>query len=157
MNVNTKVIVLGSSYLYHLLYTWDDEFREIFKVRADFNPVMQLNRDHQLAYGRWVGNLCAQEGLPHFNPSAVEKLIEFGVRRAGDREKILASYSDIADVVREAGFWARKQDRQLVSAEHVDAALKSRVYRSNRVEEEIREMIANGTILVDAEEKRSGR
>jgi predicted ATP-dependent protease len=157
VNVNTKVIVLGSSYLYHLLYGWDEEFREIFKVRADFNPVMTLNDDHQLAYGRWVGNLCAQEGLPHFDQSAVEKLIAFGARQAGDREKVLASYAEIADLVREAAFWARREDRQLVSAEHVAAALKSRIYRSNRIEEEIREMIANGTILMDADGKKVGQ
>jgi predicted ATP-dependent protease len=118
---------------------------------------MTLDENHQLAYGRWVGNLCAQEGLPHFDQCAGEKLIEFGARQAGDRQKVLASYADIADLVREAAFWARKEDRHLVSAEHVDAALKSRVYSSNRVEEQIREMIANGTILLEAEGKKIGQ
>ena len=157
VKVDTKVIVLGSSLLYHLLYNLDEEFHEIFKLRADFNPVMQRDDDHQLAYAQWVGNLCHEENLPHFDRSAIERLIEFGARQAGDRDKVLASYAEIADLVREAGFWARKEDKQLVSARQVERALESRVFRSNRVEEDIRELIAKGTILVDIDGQKVGQ
>ena len=157
VKVSTKVIVIGSAYLYHLLYLWDDEFHEMFKVRADFAPVMQRDGDHQLAYAQWVGNLCNEEELPHFDPSAIRRLIEFGARQAGDRDKILASYAAIADLVREAAFWARKEDSQLVSAQHVEKALASRVFRSNRLEEDVRDMIANGTLLVDIDGTKIGQ
>lgn len=157
IKVNTKVIVVGSAFLYHLLYAWDDDFHEIFKIRADFNPVMPRDDEHQLAYAQWVGNLCHDEDLPHFDPSGVERLLEFGARQAGDRDKVLASYAAIADLVREAAFWARKEDRQLVSARHVEKALEGRVFRSNRIEEEVRELIANGTILVDIAGKKVGQ
>jgi ATP-dependent Lon protease len=157
VKVDTKVIVVGSSFLYHLLYKWDDEFHEIFKIRADFNPVMERDQKHQLAYAQWVGNLCNEEGLPHFDKSGIERLIEFGARQAGDRNKVWASYAEVADLVREAAFWARKEDGQLVSARHVEQALENRVFRSNRIEEEIREMITNGTILVDIDGKKVGQ
>jgi predicted ATP-dependent protease len=157
VKVNTKVIVVGSPFLFHLLYAWDDEFHEMFKIRADFNPVMRRDQEHQLAYAQWVGNLCNDEGLPHFDSSGVERLIEFGTRQAGDRDKVLASHAAIADLVREAAFWARKEDRQLVSARDVEKALESRVFRSNRIEEDIRELIANGTILVDISGKTIGQ
>ena len=157
VKVDTKVIVVGSAFLYHLLYTWDEDFHEIFKVRADFNPVMQRDEEHQLAYAQWVGTLCSEEGHPHFDRSGIERLIEFGARQAGDRDKVLASYAEIADLVREAAFWARKEDCQLVSAQHVEKALESRIFRSNRVAEEIRELIANGTILVDIDGKKIGQ
>ena len=157
IKVNTKVIVVGSAFLYHLLYTWDDDFHEIFKIRADFNPVMPRDDEHQLAYAQWVGNLCHDEDLPHFDPSGVERLLEFGAREAGDRDKVLASYAAIADLVREAAFWARKEDRQLISARHVEKALEGRVFRSNRIEEEVRELIANGTVLVDIAGKKVGQ
>jgi len=157
VKVNTKVIVVGSALLYHLLYAWDDEFHDMFKIRADFNPVMERDHGHQLAYAHWVGTLCKDEGLPHFDPSGIERLIEYGARQAGDRQKVLASYAAVADVVREAAFWARKEDSQLVSRRHVDKALESRVFRSNRIEEDIRELIANGTILVDIDGRKIGQ
>ena len=151
------MIIVGSPFLYHVLYNWDEEFREIFKVRADFNPVMQRDQKHQIAYAQWVGNLCNEEGLPHFDQTGIEKLIEYGARQAGDREKVVASYATVADLAREAAFWARKDDCQLVSVRHVEQALQSRVFRSNRIEEQIREMIANGTILVDIDGKKVGQ
>jgi ATP-dependent Lon protease len=157
VEVSTKVVVLGSPFLYHLLYSWDEEFHEIFKIRADFNPVMRLDGDHLNTYAQWIANLCNDEALPHFDPAGIERLIEFGARRAGDREKVIASYAEIADLAREAAFWARREDSQLVSGRHVEKALESRVFRSNRIEEEIREMIANGTILVDIDGKKVGQ
>jgi len=157
VEINTKVIVAGSPFLYHLLYAWDEEFREIFKVRADFRNVMELEEHHGLAYARWVAKLCSEEGLPHFDRGAVERLLEFGARQAGEREKILASYADVADLVREAAYWARKEDQQIVSRRHVEQALESRIFRSNRIEEEIRELIAKGTILIDIKGKKVGQ
>lgn len=157
VEINTKVIVVGSSFLYHLLYAWDDEFREIFKVRADFRQLMELEENHMLAYGRWVAKLCRDEKLSHFDRGAVERLLEFGARQAGDREKISASHAEVADLVREAAYWARKEDKQIVSDRHVEQALQSRVFRSNRIEEEIRELIAKGTILIDIAGKKVGQ
>src|SRR3990172_4511739 len=157
VEINTKVIVVGSPFLYHLLYTWDEEFREIFKVRADFRQMMELEENHMLAYGRWVAKLCRDEKLSHFDRGAVERLLEFGARQAGGREKISASHAEVADLVREAAYWARKEDKQTVSDRHVEQALQSRVFRSNRVEEEIRELIAKGTILIDIAGKKVGQ
>lgn len=149
ITIQTKVVVVGSPLLYHLLYLWDEEFREIFKVHADFRPTMELDAPHLLAYGQWVAQLCRQEGLPHFDRAAVERLVEFGARQAEDRQKVSASYAEIADLAREAVYWARKEDAQLVAARHVQHAIAQRVFRSNRIEEEIRELITHGTILID--------
>ncbi|MBI4528372.1 MAG: AAA family ATPase [Deltaproteobacteria bacterium] len=157
VEIDTKVIVSGSPLTYYLLYNWDEEFREIFKVRADFRRVMELEQDHLLTYANWVAKTCREEKLPHFDRAAVERVIEFGARQAGDREKILASYPEIADLVREAGFWSRKDGGQVVSARHVEKALESRIFRSNRIEEEIRESIAKGTILIDIHGKKVGQ
>jgi predicted ATP-dependent protease len=104
-----------------------------------------------------VAQLCRQEGLPHFDRSGVERLVEFGARQAGDRQKVSASYAEIADLVRETAYWARKDNGTLVSARHVEKALGERVFRSNRIEEEIRELITQGTILVDIDGRKVGQ
>ncbi len=157
VKIDTKVIVAGSPLSYHLLYTWDEEFREIFKVRADFRRVMELERDHVFTYAQWIANICREEELPHLDQTAVERVVEFGARQAGDREKLLASYPEVADLVREAAFWGRKENGQVVSAHHVEKALENRVFRSNRIEEEIRELITQGTILIDIDGKKVGQ
>jgi ATP-dependent Lon protease len=155
--IRTKVVVAGSPLLYHLLYRWDDEFREIFKVHADFRPTMEGDAQHLWAYGQWVAQICRQEGLSHFDCSGVERLVEFGARKAEDRQKVSASHAEISDLVREAAYWARKENGTLVSARHVQKAINERIFRSNRVEEEIRELITQGTILVDIDGRKVGQ
>jgi ATP-dependent Lon protease len=157
VEINTKVIVVGSPFLYQLLYTWDEEFRAIFKVRADFRDAMELEQGHLFVYAQWVAKLCREEGLPHLDRGAIERLAEFGARQAGDREKVTASYPEVADLVREAAYWARIDKEQIVSGRHIERALKERVFHSNRIEEEIRELIAKGTLLIDIEGEKVGQ
>jgi ATP-dependent Lon protease len=157
VRIDAKVIVLGSPLLFYLLHSWDEEFREIFKVHADFRRVMELEPNHLQTYAQWVAKVCREEKLPHFDRSALERIVEFGARQAGEREKILASFGEVADLVREAAFWGRRENGQTVSARHVEKALEDRVFRSNRIEEEIRELIAKGTILIDIDGKKVGQ
>jgi ATP-dependent Lon protease len=157
VQIQTKVIVVGSPMLYHMLYTLDEESREVFKVHADFRHAMKLDTPHLAAYGQWVAQVCRQEHLPHFDRSGVERLVEFGARRVGDRQKISAAFADITDLVREAAYWARKDNGAIVSAHHVQKALDERIFRSNRIEEEMRDLITEGAILVDIEGRKVGQ
>jgi predicted ATP-dependent protease len=157
VQIQVKVVAVGSPFLYHMLYAWDDEFREIFKVHADFRHAMELDAQHLSVYGQWVARVCRQEGLSHFDRSAVERLVEFGARQAGDRQKVSAASAEITDLVREAAYWARKDNGNLVSARHVQQALDQRTFRSNRVEEELREFITQGTILMDIDGRKVGQ
>ncbi len=157
IQMQVKVVVVGSPYLYHMLYSLDEEFREIFKVHADFRRVMELDAQHLIAYGNWTAQICRAEGLPHFDQSAVERLVEFGARKAGDRQKISAAYADVADLIRESAYWAKRDNSTIVSARHVQHALEERVFRSDRIEQDIRELITQGTVLVDIDGRKVGQ
>jgi len=154
--VQVKVIVVGSPSLYHTLYSMDSEFQEIFKVHADFRQTMELNGQHGQLYGQWVAQLCQQENLLHFDRSGVERLVEFGARKVSNREKVSAAYAEVADLVREATYWARKTQAEIVSSQHVETALQQRTFRSNRIEEDMREMITQGTVLLDSDGSKVG-
>lgn len=155
--VQLKLIVVGSPSLYHSLYALDPEFQDLFKVHADFRHTLELSDQHGQLYGQWVGRLCRQENLPHFERSGVARLVEFGARRVGDREKVSAAYAEVADLVREAAYWAGKDEARLVTAAHVETALQQRRFRANRIEEELREMITRGTVLLDSQGEKVGQ
>ncbi len=154
--VQVKVIVVGSPSLYHTLYAMDNEFQEIFKVHADFRQTLELNGQHGQLYGQWVAQLCQQENLLHFDRSGVARLVEFGARKVSNRAKVSAAYAEVADLVREATYWARKAQVEIVSAQHVETALQQRTFRSNRIEEDMREMITQGTVLLDSDGRKVG-
>ncbi len=157
IQVQVKILVTGSVSLYHLIYSMDEEFRDIFKVHADFRRTMELAPQHVTVYAQWIAQICRTEGLPHFDRSALERIVEFGARKAGDRQKVSASHADIADLAREAVYWARKEQATLVSVPHVQKTIEQRVFRSNRIEEELHALITQGTILVDIDGHKVGQ
>ena len=149
--VDVKFIIIGNSYIYHLLYMLDEDFKKLFKIKADFDHVMKRSSEHIMDYAQFIGNLQRKDGMPHFDKTAVAKVVEYGSRIVDDREKLSARFSEISDIIREAGYWAKKANCKFVSSKHVNKAFDMRVYRSNLVEDKLNEMMDNGTILVDTE------
>ena len=146
--LNVKVVVVGDARTYYLLYNLDPEFRELFKVKADFETRMDWNDENIGSYASVIADRCRAEDLTHFDRSGVARMVEYGSRLAGDQHKLTTRFSDILDVVREASFWASRNGHELTTGEDVLQAVRERVHRSNRIEESGREMIDDGTIFV---------
>ena len=147
--LNVKVILLGIPYLYYLLHNVDEEYRELFKVQADFDSRMACNGDSMLAYAAFVGSSCKKENLMPFDRSGVAKIVEYGSRLAGQQDKLSSRFSEIADLLRESNYWAKKAGGNIVTTEHVEKAIDEKIYRSNRIEERLQEMILEGTLIID--------
>jgi len=147
--LDVKVILLGPPEAYYLLYQLDPDFQELFKVKADFAPDMDWNEEHLGNYVAFISRLVRENGLRHFDRSAVARVIEYGSRLREDQRKLSSRLRDIADVVSEANYWAGKAGHDIVQATDVDQAIAKQKYRSNLIEERIQEMIDNGTIMID--------
>jgi lon-related putative ATP-dependent protease len=146
--VAVKVVLIGSPAVYHLLYALDEEFRELFKVKAQFSPELEWTREHHRNYAAFVSRWVAENGLLHFDRAAVARLIEHGARLRESRHHLSARLIDISDVVSEASFWARRRSHPHVRADDVERAIREREYRSNLLEERVRKLIADGTIVI---------
>ena len=157
IDINVKIILIGDPEMYELLYENDEDFKKIFKVRVEFDEEMGLNDTVIHQYGGRLRKLSEKEGLLHFDRSAVAAMLEFGVRLAGRRNKVTARFADLADLAREACYAAREDGQSLVTAAHVRTARESRIERHNLIETKIREMIEEGTLLMDVAGKRIGQ
>jgi predicted ATP-dependent protease len=147
--LEVKVILLGSPEIYALLYQVDPDFQELFKVKADFAPDMDWNDEHQNHYTAFISRRVQEEGLRHFDRSALAQVIGYGARLREDQRKLSTRLRDIADVASEANYWALKAGHELVEAADVDQAVAKRKERSNLIEERVQEMIDTDTILID--------
>ena len=148
---NTKVIMIGDAHIYHLLYGYDDDFKKIFKIKADFDSVMNKDTDKIQQYAAFVRKICDEEKLRPFDKTGVAAVVEYGVRLTGRQKKLSTRFHLIADMTREANYWAMKDGSDVVKAEHVDKAIERKIYRVNLVEEKIQEMIDDGTIMIDSD------
>jgi lon-related putative ATP-dependent protease len=149
--LDVKVVLMGAPQLYYLLASLDEDFPKLFKVKADFDTQMSRTDGEIDNYGRFLCTRCKDEGLRPFDRTAVARIVEYGSRLVEDQRKLSSRFSDIADLAREADYWAQVAGADTVAAEHVTKAIEHRVYRSNRIEERVREMIEDGTIMVDVE------
>lgn len=156
MKISTRVVLTGPTEIFQLLYFLDEEFHEIFKVRADFGFEVDAATARQ-NFVAHVARVAREEQLPPFRAAAVARLIEFGARTVNDRRKLPSQWDELSDIMREAAFWCEKAQAREVDDTHVRTALEQRVFRLNRVEEKIRELIRDGILLVDVDGQRVGQ
>jgi ATP-dependent Lon protease len=155
--INVKVILIGDRSMYELLYDYEEDFRKIFKVRVEFDEEMPMSDSVIAEYAGRLRALSEKENLSPFDRGAFATMLEHGVRMAGRRNKVTARFVDIADLAREANYAAKAANEHVVRAEHVRNALSSKMERHNLVETRIREMIEEGTLLVDVAGERVGQ
>ncbi len=155
--LDVKVVLVGSPYLYYLLYGLDEEYRELFKVKADFDSRMERTAENVRKYALFIAAQCKGEKLLPFGRSGVAKVVEYGSRLSEHQEKLSSRFSEIADLIRESNYWAKAAGSGAVKAEHVEKAINEKVYRSNRIEERLRELMEEGTLIVDTSGAKVGQ
>jgi lon-related putative ATP-dependent protease len=149
VEVDLKVIVSGSAEIYHLLYSFDEDFQKIFKIRADFDVIARNDAGHLDQYSRYVSKICREEGLKHFDRQAMAELIEHSARMVSDQRRLTLRFSDVADLIRESHYWASHNGNRLVRRRDVIKAIQERTYRLNLAEERIQELIDEKVILIE--------
>ncbi|KYK37193.1 MAG: AAA family ATPase [Theionarchaea archaeon] len=155
--LDIKVVLLGNPLVYHILYSADPHFKELFKVKADFDTVMDRTEENIKKYASFICTLCQKEDLKHLDASAIAKVIAYGSRLVADQEKLSTRFADVADIIREANFYAVQEGTKYVRSNHIEKAIEEKVYRSNLIQERIKEMIERGVILIDTEGKTPGQ
>lgn len=155
--LDVKVVLMGERILYYLLCAYDPDFRELFKVAADFDDRVERNPENNLLYARLIGTLARKGGLRPFDRTAVAHVIEQSARLASDAEKLSTHMQSTADLLREADYWAGHAKREAVSAADVQCAVDGQIRRADRLRERLYEEIKRGTILIDSEGEKSGQ
>jgi len=157
IDINVKVILIGDRHMYELLYEYEEDFRKIFKVRVEFDEEMEMSDAVVRQYGGRLRQLSEQENIGPFDRTAVAAMLEYGVRQAGRRNKVTARFPELADLAREAAYVAREEGATIVSNSHVRRAREERIERHNLMETKIREMIEEGTLLIETDGARVGQ
>jgi lon-related putative ATP-dependent protease len=156
MDMDTRVVLIGPTDIFQLLYFRDEEFAQIFKVRADFGFDTEGDAARRNFVAQ-VAHIAREDGLPALTSDAVESLMEFAARSVGDRRKLPSQWGDLGDIMREAAFWSRKNGRDRTTRDDVVQAVEQHNFRLNRIEEKVRELIRDKVLLVDVDGRRVGQ
>ena len=155
--LTAKVILIGDPNIYQLLFQLDTDFRELFKIKAEFDSVMDRTDDKVMQYAAWVCALCEKENLKHLDGTGVAKLVEYSSRIADDQYKLSTQFAHVADVIRESNYYATEENAEFITGNHVKKAIEEKVYRSKLIQEKIQEMINRGFYLIDTVEEKVGQ
>ena len=152
-----KVVLTGDFEIFDLLSSHDPDFRDFFKIEADFGTIMDRNTENEIEYAKLIGSLSKKKHLRSLNKQAVARVIEYASRQADDAEKLTAHISSIGDLLRESDYWARKSNSKQIGKNHIEQAIEAKVYRADRVKKYMLEEIEKGTILMDVKGERVGQ
>lgn len=147
--LNVKVVLIGDRLLYQALSTYDEDFWETFRVKADFDFQIDRTKENMMAFAAFIAGCCEDCELRHFDPTGVAKVMEYASRMVADQEKLSTRFAQIMELLQEAEYWARKENASLVAEPHVEKAVEERRFRHNLPDERMRELIEDGTILID--------
>ncbi len=155
--LTAKVILIGTPYLYQLMFSLDPDFQELFKIKAEFDTTMPRTDEKVQQYGAFVCGLCEKEGLKHLDGSGLAKLVEYSSRIIEDQYKLSTQFNAVADIVRESNYYAAQDNSEYITGAHVKKAIEEKIYRSKLIQEKIQEMITRGFFLIDTVEQKVGQ
>ena len=154
---NAKVILVGDDMVYRLLTLYDEDFKDLFKVKADFDFQLDKNNDVIHSFACYVKKICENENLLPFENSGVARLLEHASRRVSHQDKLVSQFGYLKDIVVESDHWARQDHSEKVTRSYVERTLRERKNRHNQIEDKIQELIDQGIVLIDIENEVIGQ
>ena len=147
--INVKVVLIGERIIYYLLYHYDPDFKELFKVNADFEDEMPRNDNNLDLYARMIGTIAKNKELLPLTPEAVARVIEQSSRDVSHSLKYSTHIGTLADLLKEADYWSQKSNHKLIAKEDIEKALSTQVERKNRIQLKLYEQIDEGTVMIN--------
>jgi lon-related putative ATP-dependent protease len=154
---NVKVVMIGDAYVYNLLFFQDEDFKKIFKIKAEFDSEMNKDEGTIRNYVGFIKKICDEDSLLPMDKGGMAALIEYGTRVAGRQKKVSTRFHILADVIRESSYWAKTDNKKVIGRENVEKAVLERFERVSLLEDKVQEMIEEGTILIDTEGREVGQ
>ena len=154
--IDIKVILIGSNYLYNLLYSYDSDFSKYFKIFVDFDNEMNKNEGNEMGIARFIALQCKRNNLKHFTYDAVQEVINFSTRLSGDIDRLSTEFNKIMEVIVEGNTYAEINNSDFVEKDDVKMAINEKRKRLNKIECKMDDSIENGFTLIDTEGKRVG-
>ena len=157
IELDVKVILIGSQFVYSYLSENEYDFKKMFKIKADFDYEMKRTNTVLVEYARVIKKFIKDENLKEFDKYAIAHLLEIAAMFAGQKDKLTTRFSKIADLAREASFWATDDGNDIVDAAHIEKAYQNARERHGMLESKISEMYEDKSFLMDVTGERCGQ
>jgi len=146
--IKPKILLLGSSWAYYLLYRADEDFRKNFQVLCDFDDEINQTKRTVREYAQFVATSCRNDGLLPVDRQGIAKVVEYGARLAGSKKRLTLKFNEVANLVIEADYHARKKRAKVITRQHIKLALKEREHRNSLIADKLHREIVEGRQMI---------
>lgn len=146
--LNVQIILIGSPRLYYLLHEWDDDFKELFKVKAEFDTSMDYSLQNIKDFAAVIQKIERENDLLPLNDEAIASVIEQASRMAQDQNKISIKFGEISNILLEAHHYSQLETEDKITSDHIKKAIDAKYFRSNLIQEKINEMIKRKKLMI---------
>ncbi len=155
--LNIKIVLTGSPYLYQLLYIYDERFQKFFKVKAHLDDQMDREEESIFQFAKMMSRFCSEQNLRHVDRTGIARILEYSMELTEDQDKLSLELGDISDLLKEANHFAGLENAEFIQKQHVEKAISKRIYRSNLVEERVRELVTKDILWIETEGEKVGQ
>ena len=155
--LDIKVLLVGTSNVYHTLLSLDNDFRKLFKIKVEFEEDAPRNLENMQKLARFAHGFCEKEQLPHLDKSGMARLIDYSTALTDDKEKLSTKFNDMSQIIGEAATWAKIAKSKVISSEHIEKALKEQIERVKKYDTKYLEMIKDNTLLINTSDSVVGQ
>ncbi|MEZ5825465.1 MAG: ATP-binding protein [Geminicoccaceae bacterium] len=155
--LDVKIVLIGERQTFYMLQAADNDFAELFKVAADFDELIEWNNDTVRTFCRLLGGIARRETERALTAAACAAVIERAARLSDDRERLTLRVGALADIVREADYWAGREGVADIDARHIEMAIAEQIRRTDRIRERMHEQILRDSVLIDVDGARTGQ
>lgn len=155
--LNVQIILIGSPLLYYLLYKWDEDFKELFRVKAEFDTSMPYGIRNANDFAMVISKIEKEGGLLPLNHLGISKILEESLRLAEDQKRISIRFGELSKILHESHYYAHSEGSKNISDKHVEKAIEAKYYRSNLIQERINEMIHRKSLMIELKGLKTGQ
>jgi len=155
--IDVKVILIGNPMIYSALSFYDEDFEKLFKIKVDFDVVMENTLENQVSLAKFIGTYCKENNLRPLDKMGVIRIFEYSNRLAGSQIKLSTRFNKIAEILIEADVWAGLMESKVIRESHIYKAIQEKKYRHNRVEEILEDMYKKGKYIIAVDGYRIGQ
>ncbi|TCK87938.1 putative ATP-dependent protease [Natranaerovirga hydrolytica] len=151
ISLSTKIILMGSQSIYELLYYYDEDFEDLFKVLVEVEEDIIKDEKNMNMLLNYMDDYVKKNNLYPLNYKAKEKLLFYAIKMSGNKNKISTKVKYIENIIQESNYWCKKQRKKVIGEEHTTKAIMEKDKRISLIKEKVYEMIQDNKIKIDIE------
>ncbi|WP_017415663.1 AAA family ATPase [Clostridium tunisiense] len=153
IEVKQKVILIGDYETYDLLYTHDEDFRKIFKMRTEYKTIMEIDESIKGSLVSEINRFSLQNNIKPLSHGAIKEIAKVLSRKAENKNKIFFDDYDLTNLIILANDRVLDKGKETIEADDIIHI----AYERELIEEEILKTYKEKKMLISVSGSRVGQ